>query len=176
MVHGFIHQSGGYMQLDSQPEKGTSMSLFLPRTTELPPREEVETAYEATPKGNGQVIFVIEDNAAIRKLALRSLDRLGYKTIDGGNGTDIDERLKIHEESEKIELFFSDIILPNGINGLELANRFKSTHPMSKILLMTGYAGASIKETEETKNTFPIIQKPFNYEDLARKVHQTLSS
>jgi hypothetical protein len=170
-VYGFAKQSGGDVAIRSRPGEGTTVSLFLPVRvsgsrsdgTNQGPREV---------KGGGETILVVDDEARIRRLAVRYLNDLGYSVLEAGNAT---EAMEILETESEIDLVFSDIIMPGGVNGRDLRNWTREQRPEVRFLLTTGYSGEGrIKEQQSRNFGFPVLAKPYTKGELAKQIRDVL--
>ena len=171
MVYGFVKQSGGHIEIESAPDRGTAISLHLPRT-ELDragkaPAEKMKT------EGAGETILVVEDNAEVRELAVMFLKELGYKVIEARDGHAALASLK---SKDTVDLLFTDIVMPGGISGAELARRALELRPGLKLLFTTGYA----EETEADGSAFAtgaeVLAKPYRKHQLAQTVRDALKA
>ena len=137
MVYGFVKQTGGYIDISSEVGRGTSVTIYLPEHDGA--AEQVAPSYAPadTPQGNGEKIFLIEDDVDVREVTMTMLSDLGYEVIDGGDGTGALQKL---DGSGKVDLLLTDIVLPNGHSGPDLAKKARGEHANLKILYMTGYA------------------------------------
>jgi CheY-like chemotaxis protein len=169
-VYGFVQQSSGHVKIVSELGRGTTVKIYLPRhlgedggfqqpETEKPSLEGSET------------ILVVEDDDTVRRYATESLKELGYRVIHASNGTEALERLVRHDE---ISLLFTDIIMPGGMNGRELADIAVRRHPRLKVLFTTGYSRDAIVHHGRLDPGIRLITKPFTFEDLAKRVRQCL--
>jgi PAS domain S-box-containing protein len=155
-VHGFTHQSGGTATIDSTPDKGTVVTLYLPRSHAQP-----ETApIECPPAPTGGLALLVEDNPAVAMVGREMLGQLGYDVRLAANAPRALEMLN----REDFDLLVSDIVMPGGMNGVELARAVRATRPGLPILLVTGYAG-SAASTE-----FPVLRKPYRFQQLREAI------
>ncbi|MBT4588670.1 MAG: transporter substrate-binding domain-containing protein [Rhodospirillaceae bacterium] len=175
MVYGFIKQSGGFLKIESDAGKGTEIKLYIPRS------EEGEYTFEGSsqdfhdiPLGHGESVLVIEDDPDVREVAINTLDNLGYLSIDGGDGSNIHEFTETH--LGQLDLVLSDLILPGGQTGKSVTDKVLKKFPNAKIVYMTGYADRSIIEQQDGRLRRPIIGKPFETNNLARKIHEVLAN
>ncbi|MGK9066380.1 ATP-binding protein [Stutzerimonas chloritidismutans] len=169
MVYGYIKQAKGYIHIDSEPGRGTSVSLFLPvhhGDTASPTAEA-----EQTPRGTGETILIVEDEPVVRGLVVEVLDDLGYQTLEAGDAT---EALPIIESPQRIDLLISDVGLP-GMNGRQLAEFARLQRPGLKILFATGYA-ESATSSEFLDTDMALIAKPFAIDAFATKVGEMLGA
>ena len=169
MVYGFVRQSGGDVVIDSAPGAGTTVSLLLPKAAAA---LTVEAAAPVKPpKTTGtERILVVEDDDAILAITSEFLTSLGYHVTCATNGP---EALHILTSGQEFELLFTDIGMPHGMNGVELAREAKRLNGELKILLTSGYAG-DVLDRNGAAREFPIIAKPFLGAELAQSVRSVL--
>jgi PAS domain S-box-containing protein len=169
MVYGFIKQSDGHMTITSEPGRGTTVNLFLPRFEEPRTASVTNEARPLPEAGDGQVIMVVEDDASVRKLQVRTLNALGYRTLEADDGTG---GLAALRQGAHIDLLLTDMVLPGGISGPELACEMKRLKPDIKVIFMSGYV-----PDVDTYPTVPHarrLTKPFTRMMLAREIHEAL--
>src|SRR5512133_3129271 len=128
MVYGFVRQSGGYISVESAPNAGTTISLYLPRANQEA-RDEVEAEQTRAMPGGSERILLVEDNEDLLEVVSAMLTTFGYRIRLAHNGT------------EAIRILYSDVVMPNGPNGVELAREAKRRNSRIKILLTSGYVG-----------------------------------
>ncbi|MBO4227376.1 ATP-binding protein, partial [Bradyrhizobium neotropicale] len=168
MVYGFVRQSGGHIAIESALGKGTTVSLYLPRATQTPGVEMEDVRSQAFPAGSERVL-VVEDNDDLLDLTSAMLTRSGYQVRCARNGTEALRLLR----SEEFDLLLSDIVMPNGINGIEVAREARKLNKGIKILLASGYAGDAL-DRHQAVGEFPIIDKPFRMSELAARLRSIL--
>jgi signal transduction histidine kinase/CheY-like chemotaxis protein len=168
MVYGFVRQSGGHIAIESALGKGTTVVLYLPRAAQKPDVEIEDVKSRGFPAGSERIL-VVEDNDDLLNLTLAMLAKSGYQVHCARNGT---EALRILQ-SEEFDLVLSDIVMPNGINGIEVAREARRLNKRVKVLLASGYAG-DVLERNEAVDEFPIIDKPFRMSDLAARLRSIL--
>jgi CheY-like chemotaxis protein len=173
MVYGFAKQSGGQVQIDSKPGQGTCVSLFLPRF-----EGAVEAPVEAPAAPGGAVqgsetILVVEDDADVRAYSTEALRELGYDVLEAEDGASALALLEAPEAS-RIALLFSDVVLPGGMTGADLASAARSLHPALKVLFTTGYARDVIVHGGRLDAGVALITKPFDFADLAARIRAML--
>ena len=169
MVYGFVRQSGGHIAVESAPGAGTTVALYLPATTQEPDTEQDTIETQAVPTGSERVL-VVDDNEDLLNVTSAMLSNFGYHVSCANNGA---EALRTLQSDQPFELLFSDIVMPNGINGIELAREAKRLRKDIKILLTSGYADGVLQRNKAV-GEFSIIDKPFSLADLARRVRSTL--
>jgi len=169
MVYGFVRQSGGHIAVESAPGAGTTVALYLPATARELDAEQDTIEAEALPIGSERVL-VVDDNEDLLNVTSAMLSTFGYQVSCAHNGA---EALRTLQSDQPFELLFSDIVMPNGMNGIELAREAKRLRKDIKILLTSGYA-EGVLQRNNAVGEFSIIDKPFSLADLARRVRSTL--
>jgi two-component system, NtrC family, sensor kinase len=166
-VYGFARRSGGTAVIKSDVGRGTTVTIYLPRS-----RAAVEVAREedAVPDAapGGTTVLVVEDNQDVRAVTVSLLEQLGYRTIAVENAA---AALDALASSQPISVVFSDVVLPGGIDGLMLARTVKSRHPDIPVVLTTGYARVFESEPE-----FPVLRKPYQISALGRIIREALGA
>jgi len=170
MVFGFAKQSGGQVTIDSAPGQGTRIRLFLPRADPVG-ETTVATVDTATGYGQGECVMVVEDNARLRAAAARHLVALGYRTIEMEDGR---AALNALESGTRVDLVFSDIVMPGDIGGYDLARIVPERWPSVRVVLTSGYRNAA-PGTVPPDREVPILNKPFRRADLSRVIRQALA-
>jgi len=169
-VYGIVKQSGGNIWVYSEPGKGTTFKIYLPRveSVEMTPKEAREVS--AT-HGAGQLILVAEDEEPLRELFVMMLEHLGYRVRAAANGGEA--LMAIEEEGLTPDLLITDVIMP-GISGKTLADRILRVRPGLKVLYTSGYTDDAIVHHGALDPETPFLQKPFNMKSLAAKVQEML--
>ena len=169
-VYGIVKQSGGYIWVYSEPDKGSTFKVYLPRTDAEPQAKAVEAGGD-TPRGDGERILLVEDEASLRELCEIVLSGLGYRVSAAGSGT---EALRLVEE-QRLEpnLVVTDVVMP-GMSGTELAERLRRDRSDLKVLYMSGYPDDAIARHGILDPGIPFIQKPFTERALAVHVREAL--
>lgn len=170
IVHGIIKQSGGNIWIYSEPEKGTTFKIYLPRTEEQSEAAEVAAAPRRIPSGS-EVILVVEDDEVVRRLTCIILQGASYKVLEAKDVHDAIDLLQRHKD--QIGLVLTDLVMPE-IGGLALVEKMKQTSPEIKVLYTSGYSDEVIVRHGHLDKGMPFIQKPFGAGDLLRKVRETL--
>jgi two-component system, NtrC family, sensor kinase len=160
-VYGFARQSGGAATVTSTSGRGTAITLFLPRTWEMPAQAHEATAGSLAPQSAGTVLLV-EDNAEVVEVARAYFEQLGYGIREATSGQ---AGLELIEGDGDIDLVFSDILMPGSINGLELARTLRRRFPRVVVLLTTGYSSSA---QEAVRQGFEVLQKPYDMPALER--------
>ncbi len=163
MVYGFVRQSGGSARITSTPGSGTSVTLFLPGIEEDLADIEAPPVSHGDPRNAERLVLLVEDDPDVRKIVRMQLTELGYPVLEAENGP---EAVSMIENVPDIALMLSDVVMPGGIDGRELARIAKAARPDMRVVLMSGYAyGGHEDETEEAE--FPLLSKPFEPSQLA---------
>jgi CheY-like chemotaxis protein len=163
MVYGFVRQSGGHVTIQSALAVGTTVHLYLPKSTQTPDSETAVALLQDVPAGSAQVL-VVDDDEEVLNVTSEMLSELGYHVISASNGTDAIQMLK---SDKKFDLLFSDIVMPRGITGVELARAAKQQCNGIKILLTSGNA-EDVLARYGAVGEFPVIGKPFLRAELAQ--------
>jgi two-component system cell cycle sensor histidine kinase/response regulator CckA len=172
-VYGIVKQNGGDIALDSEPGKGTTISIYLPSVGSAEGSPDAPPAgNEAFPPGN-ETILLVEDHQAVLDLAQQILEERGYRVLTARNGREALELVALR--SRPIDLLVTDVIMP-GMTGRELAERLLSGFSDLRVLYMSGYADDVIEHRQVSRTGTAFLQKPFHPADLARKVRQILDS
>jgi CheY-like chemotaxis protein len=170
MVYGFTKQSGGHVKIYSEVGHGTTVRIYLPRLSNPSARAD-KTSADAAHKGGGETILVVEDNPDVRRLVLRQLSDLGYDVIEAANGP---QALKILEDGHSIDLLFTDVVMPGGMTGRQLAEAAKSRRPDLKTLFTSGYTEESILRLGRLDPGVRVLSKPYRKHELAARIRETL--
>ncbi|MGB9631954.1 MAG: PAS domain S-box protein [Chloroflexaceae bacterium] len=169
MVYGFVKQSRGHVTIYSEPGRGTTVKLYLPRTVE--DVAGYETGIEGAWPGGNETILLVEDDEAVRHFARQQLTSLGYRVLEAVTGP---EALEIIGIGEEIDLIFTDIVMPGGMSGRELVEAARQVRPGLKVLYTSGYAENVIVHHGRLDPGVLLLSKPYRRADLARKVREAL--
>ena len=174
-VYGFIKQSGGHTKIYSEPGQGTTVKMYLPRAqVERATAEDRPAAAEtnAAPAGR-ETILVVEDEEKVRAASVEMLEELGYRVLEASDGP---SALDLLGGNGAIDLLFTDVVLPGGMNGKQLADKVRDEVPAVKVLYTTGYARNAIVHHGRLDPGVELITKPFSYTQLASKIRAVLES
>ena len=168
MVHGIAAQSGGFIEVTSEPGKGARFKLYLPAAQGAPGSCEAEP--ESAPPRGEETVLVVEDEVEVRKYAAEALKAYGYRVFPCGSAA---EALALCEKPDQaVDLVVTDMVMPD-MGGRELAARLAALRPGIPVLFMSGYPGDAT-EDQECREGVPFLQKPFSALDLAGKVSDAL--
>jgi len=169
MVYGLIKQHEGYIDLYSEPGKGTAFKIYLP-IKELK-YEDLKLAEQIIPKRGSETILIAEDNEIIRKSTISILENYGYKTIEAVDGDSAVE--SFIKNKDRIKLVILDVIMPKK-NGKDVYNAIVNILPTVKVLFMSGYTGDTLHTKEITEKGLNFISKPFTDKDILKKIREIL--
>ena len=173
MIYGFVQQSGGAVRIHSAPGQGTAVRLFLPRhagrAEDAAPSPDLSQAPRAR---DGDTVLVVDDEAAVRMLATEVLGDLGYRTLEAEDGA---AGLRVLRSGARIDLLVTDVGLPGGMNGRQVADAARSLRPGLKVLFITGYAETAVLSHGHLEPGMHVLVKPFAMEALAARVKDLLS-
>jgi CheY-like chemotaxis protein len=171
MVYGFVKQSGGAMRIYSEPGRGTTVRLYLPRGA-APAARSARGAPDDLEMGDGETILLVEDNKMVRNTVARQLGMFGYRVIEAASG---DAAVPILQQSERpIDLMLSDVVMPGKLDGYALARLAHELRPGMKVLLTSGFVTGQADKQEEGFPAPKLLTKPYRGEQLARALRETL--
>jgi PAS domain S-box-containing protein len=174
MVYGFARLSHGQVHIDTKEGKGTTMCLYLPRHSgDIEANDDAQTAGTPEQTGSGGTALVIDDEAVIRMLISEVLEEGGYSGIMAADGA---EALKILKSGTTVDLLITDIGLPGGMNGRQVAEAARLLRPDLKVLFITGYAERMAAGTGQPGTGLHVVTKPFEMDALARKIREIIES
>jgi len=171
-VYGFVKQSGGHVKIYSELGEGTTVKIYLPRLLgEVQDEDEAEGPADQAPHAVSELVLVVEDDDDVRAHSVDILTEIGYRVIQAANGA---AALDIIDHRGDIALLFTDVGLPGGMNGRQLAEAAQSRLPGLKVLFTTGYARNAIVHDGRLDPGVQLITKPFTYAGLSAKVREML--
>jgi PAS domain S-box-containing protein len=170
MVYGFVKQSGGHIRIYSEEGHGTTIRLYLPPARGVV--EAIKTDSEAV-SGGSEVILVVEDDPMVRTFVINQLTGLGYKTIAAGDGR---AAMAIVERGEPFDLLFTDIVMPGGLSGRNLADAIAKLRPGMKVLYTSGYTDNAVVHHGRLDEGVLLLTKPYRKPQLAKMVRQALGN
>ena len=170
MIYGFARQSGGQVRIYSEVGEGTTMCIYLPRHADevtIDEEDKSPATFEAV--GDGEVVLVIDDDPTIRMLIAEVLADSGYAVIEAPDGA---AALKVLESNARIDLLITDVGLPGGMNGRQVADAARVHRPGLKVLFITGYAENAVISKGRLESGMFVITKPFQMDMLARRIRE----
>jgi CheY-like chemotaxis protein len=170
MVHGFVRQSGGQTRIYSEPGRGTTIRIYLPRCLAEISAAAAAATGEASARGN-ELILVVEDNKGMRAMALRQLQSLGYRTIPAEDGA---HALEIIRGGAPIDLLFTDVVMPGGMDGRALVEAARKLNPDMRVLFTSGFTAAAASAAMDDAFNANLLSKPYRRDELARRIREAL--
>ncbi|MDT4739087.1 ATP-binding protein [Bradyrhizobium sp. WYCCWR 12699] len=170
MVYGFARQSGGLVQMQSEPGQGSVVRLFFPRLA-TPPSEDPPPAEQTVTQADHETILLVEDDDMVRAYIENELRTLGYRVITASNGP---AALELLRQSDDVRLLFTDVVMPGGMFGPELARQATVLRPDLKVLFTSGYSQDPVKTPDGIDAR--ILTKPFRRQDLAAMLRSALAA
>jgi len=171
MVYGFVNQSQGHILIESDIGKGTTIRIFLPRSDEQAPGEHNDKNELPLLKGGTERILVVEDEDRVRDIIVTILRDHGYKVTEAANGK---EAIAVLNKSQKIDLLFSDIVLPGHMNGFQIAEQARIIQPDIKVLFTSGYAETDVIDQSLDDIGENLVRKPFRQSIVLKKIRRIL--
>jgi CheY-like chemotaxis protein len=171
MVYGFVKQSNGHIKIYSEVGHGTTVRIYLPQAVGLVQPVEAEAASPA--EGGHETILVVEDDNLVRTFVVAQIKSLGYVTLAAVNAT---EALTVIESPQKIDLLFTDMIMPGPMNGRKLADVALQRRASLKVLFTSGYSQEAIIHHGHLDAGVLLLAKPYRKSDLARMIRAALAA
>jgi CheY-like chemotaxis protein len=172
-VYGFVKQSGGHVKIYSEPAMGTTVRIYLPRLLAGVAPAPAPVARPAPAGRRDETILVVEDDEGVRQQSVESLKELGYRVLEARDGPLALQRLAEHPE---VALLFTDVVLPGGMSGAQLAAQVLALRPHLRVLFTTGYARNAIVHHGRLDPGVALLTKPYSYADLAGKIREVLDA
>jgi signal transduction histidine kinase len=174
MIYGFARQSGGQICIYSEIGRGTTMCLYLPRHDDDPSYDNAAEIPETSePLGDGEVVLVIDDEPSIRMLIADVLADTGYSVIEASDGP---AGLRALQSGARIDLLITDVGLPGGMNGRQVADAARKLRPELRVLFITGYAENALVGNGHLEKGMHVLAKPFEVERLANKISELIKN
>ena len=172
MVFGFVSQSGGHLEIDSEEGAGTTVHVYIPRSEGEAPRSRLPDAVESLPHG-GETVLVVEDEPDVREYAVEVLSDLGYRVLAAVDGV---QAVGILEAEARIDVLFSDVVMPGGLSGREVADRAILLHPGIAVLFASGYSKDVLLDEGRLRPGVHLLSKPYGPGDVARAIRTLLDA
>jgi len=173
MIYGFVRQSGGQVRIYSEPGEGTTMCLYLPRFSGSAESAESPHGDGRIDPGDGETVLVVDDEPVVRMLIVDVLEENGYRVLEAADGP---SGLRILQTDTRIDLLITDVGLPGGMNGRQVADAARVTRPDLKVLFITGYAENAAVGNGLLDAGMEIITKPFVMASLGAKIRDLIDS
>ncbi|NID17362.1 response regulator [Luteibacter yeojuensis] len=170
MVYGFVKQSGGHVKIYSEPGHGTTVKIYLPRSTQS--EDRVVDIEEDHPRGGDETILVVEDDDAVRDTVVAMLGDLGYRVL---KARDAQSALSIVESGIAVDLLFTDVVMPGALRSPELARKAAERQPGIAVLFTSGYTENAIVHGGRLDEGVELLSKPYSRDQLARRVRHLLA-
>jgi len=170
-VYGIVQQHHGWIEVESTVGVGTTFKIYLPGREQLTPLR-LEADVPRPSPGRGETVLVAEDEPGVRAVVVRTLQKNGYQVIAAANGPEAIQQWQAHDG--KIDLLLTDMVMPQGMNGLELAEILREERPALKILICTGYSQALATEQFGSSTPIKVLRKPFSSARLLSMVRECL--
>jgi CheY-like chemotaxis protein len=172
-VYGFVKQSGGHVRIESTVGVGTTVTIYLPKAAGVAVGREMPGRPGEEPAQGWETILLVEDDQGVLEVVTAMMEELGYRVLTAQNGP---EALSILERGEPIDLLFTDLVMPQGISGAELAQRARQMRPELKVLLGSGYSARMSPAAATAAAGLPILGKPYRQAELAAKLRAVLAA
>jgi PAS domain S-box-containing protein len=172
-TYGIVQQHGGWIDVDSEVERGTTFRVFFPHVSAAAAEAPAPAAAPRPPRGH-ETILVVEDEDGVRALIIKLLEDLGYRVLQAQSGPRAVDVWREHGSA--IDMLITDIVMPDGMNGLELAERLRRARPSLKVIFTSGYLADVSRDAIPARETDAYLPKPFSLPELARLVRRTLDA
>jgi signal transduction histidine kinase/CheY-like chemotaxis protein len=171
-VYGFATECGGDVKIQSQAGRGTTVRLYLPKCSERVPDIERQSAVIASDRSSGAgTVLIVDDDESVLETAKETVADLGYRVVAAHNGQ---EAIQILKGPNQIDLLFSDIVMPGGLNGIQLAEEARRLRPTLKVLLTSGHSAAVLTDKHGLPKAIPVLGKPYRRDQLAANLRELL--
>ena len=170
-VYGIVKQHQGWIEVESTIGKGTTFRIFIPYAGSAEAEAERPTT-QITVRGGSETILLVEDEKPVRELVSRVLQKYGYKIVPAGNGAEAIEAWGRHKN--EIALLFTDLVMPDNMNGRELAEKLKAENPALKVIFTSGYSADIVGKDFKLEPELNFLQKPYQPQALALTVRRCL--
>ncbi len=169
-VYGTVKRSGGGILVFSEPGRGATFEIYLPRLEQALVKPAILSP-RRKPDGGSETILIVEDDSSLRWLTVQILAQFGYTVLEAGDGS---QALAVAKErAGDIDILLTDVVMP-GCNGRQLARQVEQLYPQIKVLLMSGYTAEIVAQQDGKELALPFLEKPFTPEELGLKVREVL--
>ncbi|MBV8094102.1 MAG: response regulator [Acetobacteraceae bacterium] len=170
--YGFARSASGGARIHSRPREGAAIEIYLPKSAALAGQPEPIGMPPIRPTTGSEMVLVVEDDPEVLEISVNGLTDLGYRVK---TATDAHKALDILRSDPGIDVLFSDVVMPGGMNGAQLAAEAKANGPQLKVLLTSGYAATALAAEHGLPETLEVLAKPYKRDDLARKLRLVIS-
>jgi PAS domain S-box-containing protein len=171
MVYGFVKQSGGHVTIYSEPGHGTTLNLYFPRVAAAPVTTSADKGASESDTRPRETILVVEDDNRVRQLTIKRLKLIGYQVLEAGDGP---AALEILRRGAPVDLVFTDLVMPGGLSGRDVAMRARQMKPGIKVLLTSGYAQELMHGDDLQREHLKVLRKPYRQAELAAALREVL--
>lgn len=171
-IYGFVRQSGGLVTLVSEQGKGTTVNIYLPRLRTAATAGPSQLSTTALSRAAGETVLVVEDNAQVRRVTVERVLALGYRVVEAASGN---EALALLESGKHADLVFSDVVMPGGISGFDLARIIRERWPNLPVLLTSGFAADVASDAGAEADGHDILSKPYSQAALEKALLEALN-
>jgi len=172
MVYGFVKQSDGHISIYSEVGEGTTVKLYFPATEAEAVSTKQNSIQQDVPRGAGESVLIVEDDASLRELAVKTVSGLGYQAVTAPDGP---SALSVLDEGVPVDVLFTDVVLPRGMNGIALASAALERRSDLRVLYTSGYTENAIVNKGVFDEEIELLDKPYRRSDLARRLQQVLA-
>ena len=173
MIYGFAKQSGGQVRIASEPGSGTTVTLCLPRSLDAESAEDARVVAALHQAHEGETVMVLDDEAPVRAVVVQVMQDLGYATLEAADGA---EALTVLARAGRVDLMITDVGLPGGMNGRQVADAARVGRPGLKVLFITGYAEQAVFSQGHLEAGMEMMSKPFDVDRLAHRAKTLIES